>query len=103
MISALLMMLIVGGILGAALGVAAKIFYVEVDERLEKVTEMLPGLNCGACGYPGCAGFAESLISGESTAVSICKPSKAEQREEIAKYLNETPDPSGKTLSVKPV
>ena len=59
-------MLILGGlglILGLGLAVAAKIFYVEVDTRIEDITAILPNANCGACGYPGCAGFAEAIVN----------------------------------------
>ena len=49
---------------GAAviLFVVAKKFKVEEDPRIDAVTEMLPGANCGGCGYPGCRGMAEALV-----------------------------------------
>ena len=53
MIPAALTMLVIGALLGVMLGVASKVFHVELDEREAKVTEMLPGYNCGGCGYPG--------------------------------------------------
>lgn len=34
------------------------------DPRIDAVAAMLPGANCGACGYPGCRGFAEQLVAG---------------------------------------
>jgi Na+-translocating ferredoxin:NAD+ oxidoreductase subunit B len=40
----------------------AKKFRVEEDPRIDKVAEMLPGANCGGCGYPGCRGLAEALV-----------------------------------------
>lgn len=43
-----------GLVAGAALAFASKYFYVEKDEKVEAVKEMLPGANCGACGYAGC-------------------------------------------------
>lgn len=101
MLNAILMMLAVGALLGLILGFAAKIFYVEIDNRVEEVTNMLPGLNCGACGYPGCAGFAEALVEGKADRVSKCLPSKPEQRDQIAEYLNSHPGSDGKTLTVK--
>ena len=39
---------------------ASKLFYVEVDERVEKISQSLPQANCGACGYAGCADYADS-------------------------------------------
>jgi len=52
---------------GAFLGFAAKKFAVEVDPRIEEVEECLPGANCGACGYPGCAGFAKAVVEGKAS------------------------------------
>jgi Na+-translocating ferredoxin:NAD+ oxidoreductase subunit B len=101
-LTAMIMMLAVGGFLGALLGVAGVLFYVKPDERVEKVLAMLPGYNCGACGYPGCAGLADALVEGKVTKVSACKPSSAQQRVDIANYLIETPGPDGKTLTVVP-
>ena len=47
---------IVGGtglFIGVFLGVAGKKFAVEVDEREEAILGVLPGNNCGGCGYAG--------------------------------------------------
>lgn len=86
MINAIIMMTIVGGLLGLLLGVAGIYFTVEVDNRLEIVTGMLPGLNCGACGNPSCAAMAQALIDGKAQPI-LCKPSKPEQRDRITAYL----------------
>ena len=100
MIPAALTMLVIGALLGVMLGVASKVFYVELDEREAKVTEMLPGYNCGGCGYPGCSGLAAALIGKETDTVS-CKPCKADRKKEIVDYLNSTPGPDGECLKVK--
>ena len=52
--------------LGVVLAVASKVFAVEVDERIEKITEVLPGANCGGCGYAGCAALAAAIVKGEA-------------------------------------
>lgn len=57
------------GILSAAaLGIAAKIFYVEVDPLVEKIEAALPGANCGGCGQPGCSGAAVAIAQGKMPA-----------------------------------
>lgn len=60
MITAIIMMFVVGAVLGLILGIASNVFKVEVDERVEKVTAMLPGYNCGSCGFAGCSGHGGS-------------------------------------------
>ena len=102
MIEALIVMLMLGCAMGLILYAAAVVFKVEVDERLEKVTEMLPGYNCGSCGHPGCSGLAAALVNGETDTVN-CRPCKPERRAEIVDYLNSTPGPDGNTLKVKSI
>lgn len=60
---------IVGGtglFIGVFLGVAGKKFAVEVDEREEAIAGVLPGNNCGGCGYAGCSGLAAAIVKGEA-------------------------------------
>lgn len=57
------------GILAAlALGIAAKVFYVEVDPLVMEIEEALPGANCGGCGQPGCSGAAAAIAAGKMPA-----------------------------------
>lgn len=86
MVESIIMMLAVGSVLGAILGLASKVFYVEVDTRVEDVTTLLPGYNCGGCGYPGCSGLAEALVD-KKAEVTACKPAKPEQRDQVTQYL----------------
>lgn len=102
MINALAVMLVLGCTMGLILYLASTAFHVEVDERLEKTTAMLPGYNCGSCGYPGCSGLASALINKETDTVN-CRPCKKEQRDAIVEYLNNTPDAEGNTLKVKSI
>ena len=60
---------IVGGtglFIGLFLGFAGTKFAVEVDEREEAITGVLPGNNCGGCGYAGCSGLAAAIVKGEA-------------------------------------
>lgn len=99
-ISAVLALVAIGAVLGCVLGIANKYLVVEEDNRVTEVIEMLPGANCGGCGYPGCSGFANALVEGETTKVSGCVVSNQETREKIISYLNETPGPDGTTVKV---
>lgn len=100
LVSAIGIMLAMGAILGFVLGIADMFFAVQVDERIETVTGMLPGYNCGGCGYAGCAGLAEGLVNGDVKSVGLCKPSKADVRDKIATYLNEATGPNGEKVVV---
>ena len=66
MITAVILIGILGLLLGLFLGFASKIFHVETDERIDKVIEALPGNNCGGCGYPGCSGLAAAIVNGDA-------------------------------------
>lgn len=59
------------GLLAFGLAVASKKFHVETDSRVDELEGVLPGVNCGACGYAGCRGFAEGVSSG-AAAVNGC-------------------------------
>ncbi|MFO7951980.1 MAG: RnfABCDGE type electron transport complex subunit B [Bacillota bacterium] len=71
---------------GLLLSMAARVFAVKTDPRVEKVKEALPGSNCGACGYPGCATFAEAVVSGEA-APNGCIAGGKDTAEVIAEEL----------------
>ena len=60
---------IVGGVgifIGFFLGISGEKFKVEVDEREEAISGVLPGNNCGGCGYAGCSGLAAAIVKGEA-------------------------------------
>jgi len=59
-----------GVVLGLVIAIAALIFAVEVDPRIEQIEDILPGANCGACGFAGCGDFARAVVSKE------CPPEK---------------------------
>ncbi|MBO4490782.1 MAG: RnfABCDGE type electron transport complex subunit B [Lentisphaeria bacterium] len=54
---------IIGLILGCLIAFTAKKFDVEADPKVEKVRELLPGANCGGCGFAGCADLADAIVN----------------------------------------
>ncbi len=70
---------VMGGIFGGVLAVASKKFHVQTDERIALIVNVLPGANCGACGYPGCGGLAKSIVEGnaDASACAVLKPADA--------------------------
>ena len=72
-----------GLIFGLGLGLASKKFSVEKDERIEKVRALLPGANCGGCGFPGCDGMAAAIVEGKAP-ISACSVLSKDNANEIA-------------------
>ncbi|MBN1383644.1 MAG: Fe-S cluster domain-containing protein [Elusimicrobia bacterium] len=64
MIIPLLVLGLLGLLMGAGLAIASKRFAVQIDPRIEKITEILPGANCGACGFAGCMAYAKAVVEG---------------------------------------
>ncbi|MCF8105060.1 MAG: RnfABCDGE type electron transport complex subunit B, partial [Desulfohalobiaceae bacterium] len=62
-LTAVAAMAFLGLALSIVLGLAAKVFYVYVDPRIEQICDALPGANCGGCGYAGCSDFAEAIVN----------------------------------------
>ncbi|MBQ9079443.1 MAG: Fe-S cluster domain-containing protein [Clostridia bacterium] len=75
-----------GLVFGIVLAVASKAFAVEVDERVPAVTDVLPGANCGGCGYSGCAALAEAIVKGEAKP-NACTVGGNEVAEAIGKIM----------------
>ncbi len=80
------------GLLGLTFGIllalAARFFAVKTDPRVDAVREVLPGVNCGACGYAGCVNFAEGVVRGE-TELNGCIPGGDETAGAIAEVLGQ--------------
>ena len=88
-IKAVLWFLLLGGALGIALSFAAKFLSVEEDPRIEKISECLPGANCGGCGRAGCAALAEAIAKGDALP-SSCTAIDEKGIEEISAIMGIT-------------
>ena len=81
--------IIVGGIgllFGVILTVASIVMHVKSDDRIEQIMKILPGANCGGCGFTGCRNYAEGIIKNGVTA-NKCSVGGAKVAKEIAKIL----------------
>ena len=83
---AVLSVTVIGAICAAVLCVASKFMYVKVDERVAQLSGIMPGVNCGVCGYPGCSGYAVALLTG-SVKSNLCTPGGAELVAKISAIL----------------
>lgn len=80
-----------GVTLGTILGAAAKFLAVEENPLVEELKAMLPGTQCGQCGYVGCAPYAEALTKGEAP-VTLCVPGGKAMIEALGEKLGMTAD-----------
>ena len=85
-IYAVLVLAALGLAFGVLLAVAGRIFAVKTDPRVEQVRSCLAGANCGACGYPGCDGYAAAVVKGEAP-VNACVPGGAASAEAIGRIM----------------
>ncbi|MDC7124171.1 MAG: RnfABCDGE type electron transport complex subunit B [Spirochaetales bacterium] len=88
---------ILGGLLGLALAYASKIFAVKKDKRITDLEEILPGANCGACGYPGCSGYAEAIVN-EGAEMTLCAPGGADVASKVGEIMGVTVEVSGEKM-----
>lgn len=75
-------------VIGIVLGVAEKIFHVEINQKELDVREALPGSNCGGCGYAGCDALAHAIADGKAP-VSSCPVGGKPVAEKIASIMGE--------------
>jgi len=92
---------VLGGIFGAILAFAAKIFYVEVDPKQAAIRECLAGANCGGCGYPGCDGYAAAVAAGEAPC-NKCVAGGAETTAKVSEIMGVAAGDSVKTIAFVP-
>lgn len=97
-IAAVSLLAVLGIAFGAGLAVAARKLAVKSDPRVDEIETLLPGANCGACGYPGCRGLAEA-IAGGSAPVNACPVTK--DATPIARVMNVEVDSSRERLVAK--
>ncbi|MBQ4128174.1 MAG: RnfABCDGE type electron transport complex subunit B [Ruminococcus sp.] len=77
---------VIGLIIGLVLAVASVIMAVPKDEKAQAVLELLPGANCGACGYSGCEGYAKALAKGQAKP-GLCSPGGEDCTNAVAEIL----------------
>ena len=88
------LILISMGVLGVTALVAACLLYVvslffkvEEDPRIDLVQAVLPGANCGGCGFAGCRNFAEECVKAGSTEGLACPVGGDPTMDEVKKIL----------------
>ncbi len=94
---ALLVVGFLGALLGLGLGFASRLLAVKKDERIARVEHALPGLNCGACGYAGCAAYAEA-VANEEAPLTLCGPGGPAAVTEMGRIMGREVRPAGERM-----
>lgn len=84
---AVIVVTVIGILCAVLLSVASKVMAVEVDERIPRVRECLPGANCGGCGFAGCDGYAAALVEDPDTPLTLCSPGGAAAAQALSSVL----------------
>jgi len=90
---------LMGLVCGASLALAARFLAVHEDPRVEKVAEMLPGANCGGCGYAGCADYAKAIVV-EDAEIDLCAPGGDEVIRQIAQLMGVDASAADKKVAI---
>lgn len=86
MFAAIITLAFLGLGLGYLLGVAAIHLRVEEPALVQEIEALLPGTNCGQCGFPGCPIGAKELAAGNAP-VTLCPPGGKALAEALALKL----------------
>lgn len=74
-------------------GIIITILESKLDDSTEEKTylSLLPGYNCGACGFGSCSGMAKKMCE-DINNYKKCKPLKGEKLEELENYIKKNKD-----------
>ncbi len=86
MASTFIIITIVGLVTGIAIALVSKYFSAPVDTKVEEITALLPGANCGGCGFAGCAGYASAMAKGTAKP-GLCPSQKPEALKALSELL----------------
>lgn len=81
---------VLGAFLAVILYVVAQKFKVYEDPRIDDVEKMLPGANCGGCGFAGCRAFANALVTEDDIAPLFCPVGGADMMRSIGDFLGKS-------------
>jgi len=90
---------ITGVTMGWILGWANRAFHVPTDPKVDALNGVLPGANCGGCGYVGCNEYAEAVAKGEAP-VTLCAPGGPACAAKVAEIMGVD---AGEAIPVKAV
>ena len=78
---------VLGLLLSLVLFWVAKKFKVEEDPRIDEVEKVMPGANCGGCGFAGCRAFADAAVKAPNLDHNYCPVGGNEVMKKVAAIL----------------
>jgi len=94
--------LIIGGmgfLCAILLALVARKFHVEGNPRVATVTDVLPQVNCGVCGYAGCTDYAKAVVEKKASSI-LCTPGGADVARKIGDIMGTTVVTGGRERKV---
>jgi len=76
----------IGALLGLGLAIADKKLSIEKDEKLVAMEAIMPGANCGGCGFAGCGDYAAAVASGKAQP-GLCAPGGKELADKMGEIM----------------
>ena len=99
LLSTILTLSVLGILAAVILYFVAQKFKVEEDPRIDEVEKMLPGANCGGCGFAGCRAMAEAMVLRDDISALYCPVGGAECMKSMANYLGKVAPEKGPTVA----
>ncbi|MDT4761421.1 RnfABCDGE type electron transport complex subunit B [Sphaerochaeta sp. PS] len=93
---AVLVIALLGGLFGFGLSIAEKKFAVKKDPKILALEPLMPGANCGVCGYAGCNAYAAAVALGEAP-IGLCSPGGSSLNEKMAEIMGTKIEAGGDT------
>lgn len=81
---------VLGLVLAVILYLVAEKFKVEEDPRIDEVESVMPGANCGGCGFAGCRAFAEAAVMAPNLDKNYCPVGGDAVMQKVAAILGYT-------------
>lgn len=100
LLSAIATLGVIGAASAAILYLVGQKFKVEEDPRIEEVEELLPGANCGGCGFPGCSSFAAACVKADSLDNLLCPVGGQKVMGKVAAILGQEAPATAKKIAV---
>ncbi len=101
MLTSVLILFALGFVAAVVLAIASRVFYVEEDPRVEAVLDVLPGANCGGCGYPGCEGYAVAVVLEPGVGANLCVAGDAKTTANVGELTGKAVSEADPLISVR--